>query len=321
MPGEQPKGQHYVHRAYLEGFQDPALREREGRRALWVYMPGKQPISQAPERVAKRNYYYCYRQENERKFHVEHNLQQLEDVTLPVLIRLRNGNIALNPEDRLLFAGYIALSYTRVPTFERAVNQMAALAEATKLEFIANHRPTLESIVAKLAAKTGERIDVDDFHRKLTGGSVYVEQGDRGWSIKQMAQTMMSLQKLIYVMDWCFLRAPKDTGGFLTTDNPVSLFDPLARIGIGFASSPAAYFTFPISKDICLLAQHQRCPQSLELTPYEVRLRNKDSITRADKQVYAPFKSSAVQRLFDDVFRQKKEPRRVLLRQGRVVQE
>lgn len=124
-----------------------------------------------------------------------------------------------------------------------------------------------------------------------------------------MFEMMLSLQKMIYVMDWFFLRAPAGSDGFLASDNPVSVFDPMPRIGIGFASSPAAYFTFPISKDICLIAQHQLCPEFHRLTAHEVRLRNADSITRADAQVYEPFKSSGVQRLFDHVAREKK-PRR-----------
>lgn len=100
MPAERPKSHHFVHRAYLEGFQDLALL-RKGRRALWVYMPRKNPISQAPERVAKRNYYYCYRKENERQFVIEQGLQKLEDAALPILLQLRTGDFALNPDDRL----------------------------------------------------------------------------------------------------------------------------------------------------------------------------------------------------------------------------
>jgi hypothetical protein len=322
MPGEKPKGQHFVHRAYLEGFQDPVLL-RAGRRALWVYMPGKEPISQVPDRVAKRNYYYCYRQENERKFHVEHGLQKLEDAALPILLRLREGDFKLSPEDRLTFAGYAALSYTRVPSFERVVNRIAAFVEAKRVEFIANDRRTLKTIVAKIEAKTGEKTDVDDFYKKLTGGSAYVTQTDRGWSIKQMLETMMSLQKLIFQMRWCFLKAPSDSDGFLTSDNPVSLFDPVGGPGgsVGFASSPAAHFTFPISKEICLLAQHHPNPPSLQLTPAGVRQTNTGTITRADRQLYAPFSRRAVSQLFERVAEQKKSPSRVLFRQGRVVEE
>ncbi len=321
MPGERPKSQHFVHRAYLEAFQDPTLL-RQGKRALWVYMPGKTPIRQAPERAGKRNYYYCHRHENERQFHAEEVLHKLEDAALPILIRLRANDFTLNQEDRLTFAGYIALSHTRVPTFERVVNKLAALHAARKLEFIANNRSALESVVAQMQAETGEELNVDDFRQKLTGGSTYVQQTDRGWSLKQMFVSMLVLQEDIFQMHWCFLRTPHNDDGFLTSDNPVSLFDPIeGSTGIGFASSPAVHFTFPLSKEICLLAQPHPNPGSVKLSPSEVRRVNRGTITRADGQLYAPFHSVAVQRLFDDVSMQTRKPRRVLLKHGRVVEE
>ncbi len=287
-----------------------------------MYMPGKMPIPQAPERAAKRNYYYCHRHENERQFLAEEILHKLEDAALPILIRLRAGEFVLNQDDRLTFAGYIALSHTRVPTFERVVNKLAALHEARKLEFIANNRSALESVVAQMQKETGEEQNVDDFRKKLTGGSAYVEQSDRGWSLKQMFESMLVLQKVIFRMHWCFLGTPDSDDGFLTSDNPVSLFDPIeGSMGIGFATSPAVHFTFPLSKEICLLAQPHPNPVRVRLSPSEVRRVNRGSITRADGQLYAPFRSGAVQKLFTEVSIQTRRPRRVLLKHGRVVEE
>lgn len=322
MPSENPKSQHFVHRAYLQGFQDPAL-VAQGKRALWLYMPGKHAVTQIPERVAKRNYYYCYRENDERQFLVEHGLQELEDATLPILLRLRQGDFALAVNDRLTFAGYVALSHTRVPTFEKFTNRIAALSEAKKVELFANNPKALTSLLAEHEARTGERLDPEDFRRKLTGGNVVVTQTDRAWSIKQMFTTMMALQKLIFEMHWSFLKAPSESDGFLTSDNPVSLFDPLEgpMRGIGFLSSPAVHFTFPISKDICLLARRHTQPLAVDLTASEVRQTNTGTITRADGQLYAPFRSHAVQELFDHVFKQKNPTRRVMLKQGRVVEE
>jgi hypothetical protein len=78
---QEPKCHHYVHRAYLEGFLDPDL-ERIREPFLWMYMGNKFPFRQRPERVAKRNYYYCYRDGEKKSFEAEHNLQKLEDLAL-----------------------------------------------------------------------------------------------------------------------------------------------------------------------------------------------------------------------------------------------
>jgi hypothetical protein len=74
-----PKQQHYVHRAYLEAFTDPDY-EKRGESYLWAYLPGKSPFRQKPDRIAKRNYYYCFDREEKRQFDFEHTLQKLEDI-------------------------------------------------------------------------------------------------------------------------------------------------------------------------------------------------------------------------------------------------
>jgi len=86
-------------------------------------------------------------------------------------------------------------------------------------------------------------------------------------------------------------------------------------------SVAAPHFTFPISKEICLLVQPFRNPSQVTLNASDVRHVNRGTITRADSQLYAPFNSGAVQALFDKINKQTKRPRRVLLRHGRVVIE
>jgi hypothetical protein len=320
VAGDEPKLQHFVHRAYLAGFQDRQF-ERRGEPALWVYLPEKKPFRQRPERVARRNYYYCFNQEEKRQFIAEHGLQKLEDLALPILRQLSDRKFSLNAEDRLTFAGYIAMAHTRVPTFERFLDFTAKLITAKKLELLAQHKRALESVVAEMSERTGEFIDPEDFRKKLTGGSVELHQTNRGWTVQEMFENLMMLQQVIFGMKWTLLLGTADDDGFLTSDNPVSLFDPLGSPigGIGFMSSPAAHFTFPISRSVCLLAQHLRGPEASELNPSKIRSVNKGTITRVDSQLYAPFASSAVQQILDDVVKRKGGPRKVLFSKGRTV--
>lgn len=134
---------------------------------------------------------------------------------------------------------------------------------------------------------------------------------------------MLAMQKLFFQMHWSFLIAPTGSEGFLTSDNPVSVFDPAAgpNEGAGFLGNPAAYFTFPIGREICLLAQFQPKALPAHVTDSDVRRTNKGTITRADSQLYAPFQSDRVRQLFDHVSEQKKRSRRILLKRGHVVEE
>lgn len=322
MAANEPKGQHFVHRAYLAGFQDPAL-ERQGKPALWAYIPNKKPFPQRPERVAKRNYYYCYEEANARQFRAEHGLAKLEELALPILDKLRAYEFDLSADDRLTFAGYIATAHTRVPTFEQSINRLNALVHAKTVEFIANNPVALKSVVARISAETNETIDAEDFRAKLVGGTVIVEQTNRGWTVRQMFEMVTTLQDVIFQMKWTYLVVGEDDFGFLTSDNPVCLFDPSATplTGIGFASSRVAHFLFPICRTVCLLAKHLGQDRMVRVDSARVRAVNRAVITRADTQLYAPYPSEGIQKLLDNLVKSRPAPTRVLFKKGRAVEE
>jgi hypothetical protein len=297
----EPKQQHYVHRAYLEGFLDPDLDVR-GESYLWAYLPGKSPFRQKPDRIAKRNYYYCFDLENRRQFLVEHTLQELEDVSLPIIRKLRRRDLRLDPQQRLTLAGYVALSYTRVPRFESLVNRIAMLDTAFRMEKFTSEPENLKLLARERSEETRKEVTPEELLTELNAGNVYLTQNNRGWSLGQMARIMMLLQRVIYEMRWVFLVAEDGDPGFITSDNPVAVFDaPTVEIpGTGFLSSPDTYFTFPICRDVCLQGRHVGPPQSISrISAAGVRNVNKGAVQRAVSQLYAPFQSGKLQALHD----------------------
>jgi Protein of unknown function (DUF4238) len=319
---EDVKSQHYVHRAYLEAFCDPQL-AREGKSVLWMYMPDKSPFTQRPERVVKRNYYYCFQDKDRREFHAEHDLQKIEDLALQILRKARERDLNLSEDDRLLFAAYIGLSHTRVPRFQRTIDRLSCLISAKELESVANDPERLDRVIGEISTTTGEKIDRQDFLKALIGGTVEITQKNRGWSLKQMFTAVNKLQYVISNMHWTLLLCSREDPVFLTSDNPVSLLDPAAadQEAIGFASSPEAHFTFPLSRNVCLLGQHTKDPATYQMNGSQVRTTNTNTIERADSQIYAPFKSDAIQTILNRTVARRKAPGRVLFSKGRVVQE
>ncbi len=156
-PQPKPKQHHYVQRAYLEGFVDPD-QKRHGETYLWAYLPKKSSFRQKPDRIAKRNYYYCFDRENRRQFDFEDTLQKLEDVSLPVLRKLRCLQFDITPEERLTFAGYVALSNTRVPVFEHLVNRSTLLRTAFELERFASDPESMKELARQESESTGKEI-------------------------------------------------------------------------------------------------------------------------------------------------------------------
>jgi Protein of unknown function (DUF4238) len=322
QPG--PKQHHYVQRAYLEGFADRDFESR-GECCLWTYVPGKSPFRQKPERIAKRNYYYCFDRENRRQFIFEHTLQKLEDISLPVLRKLRDHNFDIDPEERLTLAGYVALSYTRVPRFEGVVNRLAMLDTAFKMQEFTSVPENVKLLAREETEKTGKEVTPEELLNTLNAGSVYLTQTNRGWSLEQMIRIMMLLQRVIFDMRWSFLIADEEGSGFLTSDNPVAVFDaPTVDVpGTGFLSSPDTYFTFPISREICLMARHP--PGSAQrvgrISAFGIRQVNKGTISRADTQLYAPFRSRRVQELHDAAVMARGTPKRIMVKRGKIVEE
>ena len=321
----QPKQHHYVQRAYLEGFVDPDY-ERRGQSYLWTYLPRKSPFRQRPDRIAKRNYYYCFEQENRRSFDFEHMLQALEDVSLPVLRKFRGRNFNIDAEERLTFAGYVALSYTRVPTFESLVNRFALLDMAFKVEKFASDPEKMKLLAREESDHTGKEVTPEEMRSRLNGGNAFLTQTNRGWSLEQMVRVMMLLQSIIFDMRWVFLLAGDGDPGFLTSDNPVSLFGSPAVDSpgeAGFLSSPDTYFTFPVSREVCLLAKHLPGParRVVRVSPVDVRHVNTGTISRADTQLYAPFQSPKIQELHNAAVVVRGTPKRVMVKKGRIVEE
>lgn len=286
-------------------------------------MPNKKPFPQKPEKVARRNYYYCYEDGEKRQFIAEKGLGKLEDASLPALEQLRSGNCDLSDEDRLTFAGYISLSHLRVPTAEQRINHIEALMQAHMFEAVANHPPALKHVITKIEETEGEKIDPDEFHRNLVGGSLIVNQANRGWTLRRMFQMLVPLQESIFRMHWCFLTCENGDPGFLTTDNPVCLYDPtpLFGPGIGFASSPKAHFLFPVCRTICLVGGHREMLRTRKMPPAKVRATNSMNLEQADRQVYAPFKSDGIQKLLNQHIENKSPHKKVIFRHGKVVEE
>src|SRR5450432_621316 len=108
----RPRQQHYVTRAYLEGFA-PA-----GGTQLYVYSRGKMsPFRALPGNVAKiHNYYSSKRPDGTYDDRVEHMLQtNVEDPGLAVIRRLLSGHYNISRDARGRLAFLLAIQEYRVP--------------------------------------------------------------------------------------------------------------------------------------------------------------------------------------------------------------
>jgi hypothetical protein len=78
--------------------------------------------------------------------------------------------------------------------------------------------------------------------------------GKREQALELMLRTADDIASQVYAMTWVVVYA--DEGEFITSDHPLSMFDPTPRFpwsGTAWASSPNAETVFPLSPRACLL--------------------------------------------------------------------
>src|SRR5262245_6484247 len=127
MPGSsnQPKRQHYINQAYLEGFLDPTL-EKKRKRVLWVYQAQKHPFPSSPSNCAVETNFYLIEVPG-KEYLVEQTLSKMEDQIRPTLRdKLGNGLFTLTSQERSEFATFVALMCTRVPFFLNKTDEFSS---------------------------------------------------------------------------------------------------------------------------------------------------------------------------------------------------
>ncbi len=300
MPATEPKSHHFVQRAYLDSFSDPQPAKGRTGPFLWVYSRKTEVRYQTTKKCATQNYFYCFEKQGARSFEVEHEIADLENHSLPLLVRAQQGALPTSAQDRLTLAGYVALAATRTPTAKSIFNQVAIDAQVNALREIANVPGKLEAVLREREMKSGEKLDPDEERRKLKAGKMRAVITERDWSLRCMFETTLQMQSRFVKMDWTLIRAK--AAFFLTSDFPVLLWNPL-QTGHVHKDANSPDFLFPISRDTCLAGGTGFGSEDLVFTDAaQVRKINLALIKRADCFVFSPFRAPYVQQKLDQSF-------------------
>jgi hypothetical protein len=293
VPGDQPKAQHYVQRAYLEAFCDPGPHGKTGSPVLWVHSANRPPHRQNPKECAVENYFYCHQDEaGERSFIAEKFLADLESASADVVKAAQSGVLPTSIRDRFTLTGYVAMSLVRTPKGKQNIDQATIDHQVQQIRDLVNDPVRHAEFCAEMERETGERMDPEESRRALSGGKVRAVQTSRGWSLRMMADMMMFFQERFMNMRLLLLHA--NDAFFVTSDCPVAVHDPatMPLLPKGFQSFE---MRFPLSREYCLAGTFSPGPTQLELASSEVEKLNRFLVRQADRFVYAPFDAEYIQ--------------------------
>ncbi len=286
MPGNEPKSQHFVQRAYLEGFCDPVPNERTGSPFLWIHSATGPVRRQVPKECAVENYFYCYERDGQRSFLAEAHLSRLEEASKEVLDSAGHGTLPIALKDRFTLTGYVAMSLVRTPQGKKLIDR-AAIDHATQIiRDLLNDPIRHAAFCEELEEETAEKCDPEEQKRILKAGQIRGVQSSRAWSLQMMLEMLLYFQEMFMGMSLSLLHANDSL--FLTCDCPVriheSSFDPLV-----LSRSQRIEMLFPLNRDFCLVGSYSKNKDRLELAKDEVQAVNTSIIRQADRCVYAPF--------------------------------
>jgi Protein of unknown function (DUF4238) len=223
-------GHHYVPRAYLKGFTDPAERER-----IWAYNKIERNLYPTSIRKAAQETRF-YSEDDEIALNSE-----IESPANPVLEKLRK-RMPADDSERLTLANYLAVMLTRVPAHRaESRRQFPGVLEETFQELMAFTSETPRDLDTASASTDLARLLP---HLKAAYATTPPEA-----LVNEMERPRLisTVRDCIYNMTWRLLVClPGSSLRYVTTDNPFFFFR-----GYGLADR-LAEFSFPVSSQACL---------------------------------------------------------------------
>jgi hypothetical protein len=258
LPKSDAKRQHFVAQFHLGEFTDP-LRD-DWVRVVQLDIKTGRPDRVRPDSAAsRRRFYTVVDEDGEKNDWIESFLALVETYAAPALRRLEKDPLNLGAGDRQTIAIFLALQGSRTPIglekLEAGVQTMSDVMLETMTEDPEAYRATFRHAIEDEADFTDGAIEE---HRKwmieaYREGRITMTN-KREQALELMLSTADDIASQVYAMTWVVVYA--DEGEFITSDHPLSMFDPTPRFpwsGTAWASSPNSETVFPLSPRACLL--------------------------------------------------------------------
>jgi hypothetical protein len=304
--------QHYVPQFYLREFLDPVL-EAKGQNVLWLYEAGRYATKKSVKDVGYEPDFYEIpagggnAPDAEQPGFLEKHLQQLEAAAAPTLRKLAEGDFALTPRQRGEFAGFIALTMCRTPFFGHMIDELFSRVNRAQMKRVLETPSRLEELMAEVDLSdekaTGTTVEkLREFVERVATGRLKARQTNRGYTMKMMFLAMREYMDQFERMWWGLIRAARGEY-FITSDNAVVIAPPVDGAKPSLDSAffvPRTRFFFPVSRSYILTGRMEPGPDRTGCaTAAMMRGMHQFQVFRAQKQIYAPFRSDRLRRQND----------------------
>ncbi|MHA2253668.1 MAG: DUF4238 domain-containing protein, partial [Candidatus Kariarchaeaceae archaeon] len=247
-----PKRHHYLSQFYLEGF----CREEY----FWVYDREEHTFrKQTPVNTAVQKHYYSIEgKDGKRNSKIEELFSQLEGKSKCVIDSIVDGKTISN-EDKIVLSLFIAFTWTRIPDFERMVNESMKQGIKKIGDILHEDESRIKQTMEKCEKDTGQKIEIDPAQLKeFWDRGEYDIVMKRNASLGMMLKLSPEFARYLSLMDWTIAKAPQKYS-FITTDSPLVLVpnsDEKAKAAFGSSVGlliPGVQKYFPLHQKFCLI--------------------------------------------------------------------
>lgn len=279
-----PKRHHYIPQFFLERFC------RDG--IVWLFdrdvgeFRGQQPINTA----VIKDYYTFADEDGNKNLEVEALLSRLESDARIVLAKVDQRR-TLDEEDRQHLALFVAFQASRVPDFEKTVNEMAdhLIKHVGKMSFATPERADALLDAFERDRPQAEPIDRERFREFILSNEYKIET-HRSYVIALMLQVALEQARLFTLMNW-FVFVPPSKKTYVLSDTPLSILAPrrqqAAWMGVGILT-PGATKIVPLGPGACLvMGDRGEAFDYREVSEGLVREANLVTTDRCDRFVFA----------------------------------
>lgn len=247
------------------------------------------------------NHIYTFtNQEGEPDTAFEDAFCELEGKTVPVFDKIDNGLVGeLSKHERLIAANFIVAQLYRTRRMrDMANNAFRNFNESDrKLRFI-------QEIEKELLTKHSQE-EVNEYKAAIEAGTAEPYE-DNDFYVRHILSTMSQRVRNIFLtMNWRTerIKSANDQTFLICSDNPMTVRrrGRLKENEIVGVSEPSAEVYFPISRFTMLIGSHDRRPNEKGISQMRVNELNKITLVNRHDFIYAPCKSSVIERLRKEV--------------------
>ena len=285
----EPRGQHYVPRFYLNYFSDDRITNGK---YVWRYRIGESdPLRSATRRIASiPDYYTIEPQAGERDFSFETEiLKPAEDRAAPCLRALQENRFDFNDDDaKADMAVFLSFMLQRTPAVRDVISEAFGHAEGMRAHMMAQDRDRFLSLLERFSQETNTEIsDPDRMRELMLAGRIRFEPTN-AFHVQLMLDVVDTIYGALMNMRWqCFLAVRG--ARFITSDRPAAIFNAELQgtgRGAGLGQQHAEVF-LPVSPTVGLLLSWIGGSGFMPLTPDLVHEMNKRTISLCYREVYA----------------------------------